>query len=539
MRNNLKHILTASLFSAMVLLYSSHVKAQSGDQQIEQAVKNGTYDPIAATLDSLVSLNYIQRLSFAATGTQQGNNFQPYEIPSYADDIYRKRIEKIQTPIPLAYNREVQEYIDLYAMKKRALTERVMGLANLYFPLYEQVFDQQGLPLEFKYLSIVESALNPTAVSRVGATGLWQFMLATGKLYKLKVNSYIDERRDPVKSTMAAAQYFKDMYSIYNDWLLVIAAYNCGAGNVNRAIARSGGKRTFWEISPYLPRETRGYVPAFIAVTYLMNYSSEHNLSAIPPVISYFEADTVMVDRKLLLRDVADAINVPVELLSYLNPVYKKGLIPDGDEPMTLRLPSNKINNYIASIDKIYQQQESTTLASLSTVLSQDEISGEENQLVKRQHKVRSGEHLQSIAKRYSCSVQELKRWNGLKSTKLKAGQKLSVFVNVPKKADNKLVAKPVPQKENATVLASVKADSATENQGQLIAADAPADKSVPAAAGTQNSKYIYHVVQPGDTLWKIAQRYDGMTVETIKQINRLRSNELKVGTKLKVSVAG
>ncbi|HRH64844.1 MAG TPA: LysM peptidoglycan-binding domain-containing protein, partial [Bacteroidia bacterium] len=251
------------------------------------------------------------------------------------------------------------------------------------------------------------------------------------------------------------------------------------------------------------------------------------------------EADTVMVDRKLLLRDVADAINVPVELLSYLNPVYKKGLIPDGDEPMTLRLPSNKINNYIASIDKIYQQQESTTLASLSTVLSQDEISGEENQLVKRQHKVRSGEHLQSIAKRYSCSVQELKRWNGLKSTKLKAGQKLSVFVNVPKKADNKLVAKPVPQKENATVLASVKADSATENQGQLIAADAPADKSVPAAAGTQNSKYIYHVVQPGDTLWKIAQRYDGMTVETIKQINRLRSNELKVGTKLKVSVAG
>ena len=229
MRNNLKHILTASLFSAMVLLYSSHVKAQSGDQQIEQAVKNGTYDPIAATLDSLVSLNYIQRLSFASTGTQQGNNFQPYEIPSYADDIYRKRIEKIQTPIPLAYNREVQEYIDLYAMKKRALTERVMGLANLYFPLYEQVFDQQGLPLEFKYLSIVESALNPTAVSRVGATGLWQFMLATGKLYKLKVNSYIDERRDPVKSTMAAAQYFKDMYSIYNDWLLVIAAYNCGA----------------------------------------------------------------------------------------------------------------------------------------------------------------------------------------------------------------------------------------------------------------------------------------------------------------------
>ena len=539
MRKYMKYILTALSIFIVMLLCSPPLSAQTDNPVLDQAVASGTYDPIAATLDSLVNLNYIQRLSFASSGTQQVNNFQPFEVPAYADDIYRKRIEKIQTPIPLAYNREVQEYIDMYAMRKRGLTERVMGLANLYFPLYEQIFDQQGLPLEFKYLSIVESALNPTAVSRVGATGLWQFMLATGKMYKLKVNSYIDERRDPVKSTMAAAQYFKDMYSIYNDWLLVIAAYNCGAGNVNRAIARSGGKKTFWEISPYLPRETRGYVPAFIAVTYLMNYSSEHNLSAVPPVISFFEADTVLVDRKMQLRDIADAINVPVELLTYLNPVYKKGVIPDADEPMALRLPTSKINTYIASIDNIYQQQESSALASISVSQLTDAANASDDQLVKKYHKVRSGEHLQSIANRYSCSVTELKRWNHLKSTRLKAGQKLTVFVMTPKKPEGKMVMKANTAKENSTIASAVKSDSSNKANNQNTVTASLEHSQNPTKQEDSNSKYIYHVVQPGDTLWKIAQRYEGMTVESIKQINQLHSNELKVGTKLKVTIGG
>ena len=540
MRNYMKHILATSLFASLMFVGSQQLAAQSPDAAIEQAIASGTYDPIAATLDSLVSLNYIQRLSFASSGTQQGNNFQPYEVPSYADDIYRKRIEKIQTPIPLAYNSQVQEYIDLYALRKRGLTERVMGLANLYFPLYEQIFDQQGLPLEFKYLSIVESALNPTAVSRVGATGLWQFMLATGKLYKLKVNSYVDERRDPVKSTMAAAQYFKDMYAIYNDWLLVIAAYNCGAGNVNRAIARSGGKRTFWEISPYLPKETRGYVPAFIAVTYLMNYSSEHNLTSIPPVISFFEADTVMVDRKMQLRDVADAINVPVELLAYLNPVYKKGVIPDSDEPMPLRLPTNKINTYIASIDNIYQQQDLVAQASTIAADAQDSNSEQGDQLTRKLHKVRSGEHLQTIANRYSCSVQELKRWNHLKSTKLRAGQKLTVYVNAPRKAEGKLVMKSSPEKVNTTAMNASVSDSSTETNHPVEASVNQSSQATTSSnVKVNDSKIIYHVVQPGDTLWKIAQRYGGMTVESIKQINRLESNDLKVGTRLKVTIGG
>lgn len=532
----LRHILAASLISAMVLSSSQTAVAQQEGGNIDVAAA-ASYDPIVATLDSLVSLNYIQRLNFASVASQQNNNFQPYEVPAYDDDIYRKRMEKIQTPIPMTFNSQVKEYIDLYALRKRALTERVMGLANLYFPLYEQVFDQQGLPLEFKYLSIVESALNPMAVSRVGATGLWQFMLATGKLYNLKVNSMIDERRDPVKSTMAAAQYFKDMYAIYNDWLLVVAAYNCGAGNVNRAIARSGGKKTFWEISPYLPKETRGYVPAFIAVTYLMNYSAEHNLTAIPPVISYFEADTVMVDQKLKLSDVADAINVPVELLSYLNPVYKRGVIPESDEPMVLRLPSSKINTYLANVDNIYRPDESNAYA----LLTSDDGSFNDpatyaDQLVKKLHRVRSGEHLQGIANRYSCTVQELKRWNKLKSTRLVAGQRLTVYVTAKKKSDPKLAVRPLPA---PTPVSSSKVSDTTAAVAdtQAVTASAQTASEPRNEKSSADQKFVYHVVQPGDTLWKIAQRYDGLSVDEIKQINQLRSNEIKVGTRLKVAV--
>ncbi len=519
----LTKIRNTSLLFAVMCLFLGYTKAQTAND-IPQAAVSLNYDPIAAMLDSLVNQNYIQRLSFASAGNQQNNNFQPYEVPTYADDVYRKRIQKIQTPIPLTFNSQVKEYIDLYAVKKRALTERVMGLSNLYFPLYEQTLDQQGLPLEFKYLSIVESALNATAVSRVGATGLWQFMLNTGKLYKLKVNSFIDERRDPAKSTLAACEYFKDMYDIYHDWLLVIAAYNCGAGNVNKAIARSGGKTTFWEISSYLPKETRGYVPAFIAVTYLMNYPSEHNLTAVPPVISYFEADTVMVDQKISLREIADATGLPLDLVSYLNPVYKKGIIPDGDESYALRLPSNKINTYITNLENIFKSTEPDVTAMITdedgSVIDPVTLA---SKTVKKYHTVKRGERLSSIANRYSCSSQDLKRWNKLRSTKLHSGQKLLVFV-------------PGKKTEPASMKAGVqKKDS--NSSSSVMKRERNSTTAVVSDAGVKNSKIVYHIVQPGDTLWNIAKRYGGLTVAELKAINRLNSNDLKPGTKLKVTV--
>jgi len=492
------------------------------------------YDPIAATLDSLVNLNYIQRLSFASGGTQQ-NSFQPYEIPSYSDEVYAKRISKIQSPMALVYNQQVREYIDMYALRKRGLTERVMGLAQLYFPLFEQTLDQNELPLEFKYLSIVESALNPVAKSRVGATGLWQFMLQTGKLYNLKVNSYIDERRDPVKSTQAACDYFKNMYAIYHDWLLVIASYNCGAGNVNKAIARSGGKTNFWEISKYLPKETRGYVPAFIAVTYLMNYSTEHNLSAVPPVISFYEADTVLVDQQVSLRDVAEVLDVPLDLLTYLNPLYKRGVIPEADELQVLRLPTNKINTYLANLDKLFTPDTAPDYTASTESPLTDYITRQ----VKKYHIVKRGEHLYSIADKYNCSINDIKRWNKFKGTRVYKGQRLLVYVAVKEKALHAEVAKKPVQtpedKTSDTALASAKT-TATSTAADTSTKISESGKS---ASDTASGKYVWHVVQKGDTLYSIAKRYEGVTVDEIKSMNNLNTNELKPGTKLRVKVSG
>jgi membrane-bound lytic murein transglycosylase D len=496
-------IVTSSLLVAMMFSFNNGTMAQNIGDQNASVVSN--YDPISATLDSLVNLTYIQRLQSNVT---PANTFKSYEVPTYSADIYKRRMEKIQTPIPLVYNNQVEEYIDLYGYRKRQLTERVMGLGGLYFPLYEQILDQEGLPLEFKYLSIVESALNPMATSRVGATGLWQFMLSTGKLYGLQVNSYIDERRDPEKSTRAACQYFKDMYAIYNDWLLVIAAYNCGAGNVNRAIKRSGGKTNFWEISKYLPKETRGYVPAFIAVTYLMNYTSEHNLIAVAPLMSFYDADTVMTNQKVSLKSIADVTGTPLDVITYLNPMYKKGIIPESEQPLPLRLPSKKINVYLSNLNSIYQPQDQTPALLASETISMD---NETSELVKKVHKVKKGEHLQSIANRYNCTVGDLKSWNKLKSTKLASGQKLTVYVLSRNKSDKVVENKPKPEAKTVAV------------------------KTVKSG----DSKTVWHTVQAGDSLWKIAQRYDGATVEQIRSLNNLQSDHLKVGSRIKVTVNG
>ena len=551
MEKLVKHLKSTSLLAAMIFLFCAPAKAQS-ERGILTPADSVAEDPIISMLDSLVNQNYIQRLNISSSGIPQ-NTFQPSEIPSYSDDVYRARIQKIQTPIPLTYNEQIKEYIDLYAVRKRALTERVMGLANLYFPLYEQILDQQELPLEFKYLSIVESALNPTAVSRAGATGLWQFMLNTGKLYKLKINSFIDERRDPYKSTSAACQYFKDMYSIYHDWLLVIAAYNCGAGNVNKAIARSGGKTSFWEISSYLPRETRGYVPAFIAVTYLMNYASEHNLTAVSPIISYFESDTVLVDHKISLREISNAINTPVDVLRYLNPIYKKGVIPPGNDSYVLRLPTNKINTYLANVENIYKpsiEQENAALRGDASLDDQNYVS----KTVKKYYTVKRGERLSYIADRYNCSTQDIRKWNKLKSTKLHSGQKLLVLITTRQKIEPKASLETA---DKITETAHHESDgSSTTNKEEISSTDSKttdqdsdsmlshekdkdSDLNSTASKTSSTAKLVYHIVQPGDTLWNIAKRYEGATVENLRAINRLSSNALKPGTRLKVFIGG
>lgn len=533
----MKSIRNCFICCMVVLAMGSQAKAQTKAEPCEPVAVN---DPIAAMLDSLVTINHVIRFSYLNDQQKSADQVIGFTVPTFKDEEYRARMSKIVTPIPLSYNPAVKTYIDLYAMRKRELTARVMGLANLYFPMFEEVLDREGLPLEFKYLSVVESALNPLAVSPVGATGLWQFMFNTGKLYDLKVTSYIDERKDPYKSTVAACKYFKDMYAIYGDWLLVIASYNCGPGNVNRAINRSGGKTNFWEICRYLPAETRGYVPAFIAVCYLMNYSREHNLFPVSPEFSYYDVDTVVVHKAASFSTISKAIDLPEDVLAYLNPIAKKRYIPDMEEPFSLRLPANKVYTFVSQENAIFKtdtaapppaiafSSDSKTKSVVDASLAPGEMVFKQ---VKKTHLVQRGETINEIADRYNCSIGEIKKMNNLKSSKLRSGQKLKVFALVKVKEGPKMTTN-----EMADNSEEVSSDTAA---GAKSTSDTVVQTSPKPVKTASSMKYIYHLVQKGDTLATIAKRYDGVTIQQLKLFNKIKSShELKPGTKIKVMLA-
>ena len=533
-------------FSLISLLTFSFCSAQV-DPVIPNVTLTQEYDPIVSMLDSLVTLNHVIRFNSLEANNYANQGPSDVVIPSFSDETYSNRIAKINSPIPLSYNKYVKQYIQIYAEKKRALTERVMGLSSFYFPLYEETLDREGIPLEFKYLSIVESALNPVAVSPVGATGLWQFMYNTGLVYNLKINSYTDERRDPIKATKAACQYFKDMYAIYKDWLLVIASYNCGPGNVNRAIMRSGGKTNFWEIMPYLPKETRGYVPAFIAVTYVMNYAKEHKLSPIYPAYSFFQVDTIAVTQPVNFSVLSRQLDLPIDVISYLNPIYKRPTIPAREGNSVLRLPVNKIAQFLSLESTIYAQSAPSAFpllpAKFRNVDNGLTADGGTNanyitKRLRKVHIVRRGETINAIADQYDISVSAIKKSNHLRSSNLKKGQRLSVLALVRVKKPGKR------QQQETIVKDSELALKDTDNTSGAAASDSSKElikKLNETASNSEKTKerFIYHVVAPGDTLWNIAKRYDGVTVEQIKDINNLHNTHIKVGTKLKLMIAG
>ncbi|MEO5572633.1 MAG: LysM peptidoglycan-binding domain-containing protein [Bacteroidia bacterium] len=543
------------VFTSIVMLSFPFVTvAQLNTQSSETTETLQCNDPIVEMLDSLVTINNVIRFnnSISASASSSSGDIST-GIPFFDDDIYRDRISKISTPIPLVFNEQVKNYINLYAFKRRELTSRVLGLSQLYFPLFEEILDKEGLPLEFKYLSVVESALNPVAKSRVGATGIWQFMFNTGKLYDLKANSYTDERRDPVKATYAACKYFRDMYDIYHDWLLVIAAYNCGAGNVNRAIVRSGGKTNFWEISRFLPKETRGYVPAFIAVCYVMNYSSEHNILPVAPAYSYFEVDTIMIHQRTTLSKIARNVDLPLDVVYFLNPIYKKGIIPETSEPQLVRLPANKISAFLLNGNDIYTSDPSEPapiLARLPVSKKNMEDDFDYNYTYKQVKKtliVRRGETLSELAGQYNCSSSDIKKLNKLKSSKLHTGQKLKIMAWIKVKnpvspTENIITA----NKAEASAADTVKDSSSASTLIEPIKNEVSAEISSTADDQSQQKnqatgpKYIFHLVQKGDTLWSIAKRYEGATVDQIMELNKISDNKsLRTGTKLKVLIAG
>ncbi|MBE9484595.1 MAG: LysM peptidoglycan-binding domain-containing protein [Bacteroidetes bacterium] len=512
--------------------------------------------PVVAMLDSLAQLKYYGDWGFITdVDSLNKYGFSANEIPLYPDSVLAARIDFLnrQTTIELTFNRQVKNYIYLYANKKRDLTSRILGLAQIYFPLFEEHLDRFDIPLEMKYLAVVESALIPTAGSRAGAKGLWQFMYGTGKVYGLRVTSLIDERYDPYQATIAACEHLSDLYDIYGDWSLVMAAYNSGAGNVNKAIRRSGGIKSYWAIWPFLPRETRGYVPAFIAVYYTMSYATEHNIYPVHPGILHHEIDTVMVHDVLSFDQVNEMLGVPMDQLELLNPLYKKDIIPYEDgEVFFLRLPKEYIGDFINNEQELYAYK-------TRKGTEKDKMVAEIKKAQERTiHIVRSGENLGLIAKRYHVYISQIKAWNNLRGSTIYPRQRLVIYPSArynPKAAPSRSTASTstsptgthtVRNGENLGLIAKKYNCSVSEiKTWNKLSKNTihPGQKLIVSKTATnikvdKNAEYIYHTVKSGDTLWDIAKMYDGVTVNQIKQLNNItNARRLKPGDKIRIAV--
>lgn len=472
-------------------------------------------------LDSLMQLWYV-RYSITPDSLKLSVAVENDKIiPEYPDSVYIERLSRIPTLIPLTYNNIVRNYIHVYTKKRRDQLEVMLGLADYYFPVFEEIFDYYGLPSELKYLAVIESALNPRAVSRVGATGMWQFMFGTARAYGLTINSLVDERRDPVKSTHAAAKYLRDLYDIYKDWTLVIAAYNCGPGNVNKAIRRSGRKKSYWDLYYFLPRETRGYVPAYIAATYAMNYYDEHNLA--PGSISLpLAADTIMINDNLHLKQVSEVLQVPLDLLRDMNPQYKKDIIPGKSRSFAIKIPVNHTLDFISLQDSIFAYKDSIYFNPANTIINPTRsryVPQAPTGRTKLYYTVKSGDTPGHISEWYHVGLSDLRYWNRIRNM-IRAGQKLVVYVP-PSKAVKY-------RKINSMTFA--------EKQRSI-------GKSVPVQAKVQSDNpipddqdYEYYKVRYGDNIWEIARKFPGVTQTDILQLNKLSSSDkIHPGQRLKI----
>ncbi len=441
--------------------------------------------------DSLLSL-YYQQMESSSDDFFEDNMDSLVLSSDTPDSVYVARLKKMNSFISLPYNDIVRNYLIAYTQKHNAKMQTVLGLAEYYMPMFEDILNQYNLPLELKAMAVIESALNPVAVSRVKAKGMWQFMYATARRYGLEMTSYVDERFDPVKSAHAAARYMRDSYLIYGDWALAIASYNCGPGNVNKAIRRSGGGKDFWEIYRYLPRETRGYVPSFIAALYMMTYYNEHHLRPVPANLSA-NMDTLHISRMLHFDQVVHFTGIPKEQLKYYNPQYVHEIIPgQAEHPYILRMPYNYVTRFVENEDQVYKYKDSVYFSPAAVKQIKEGAAPGGQQIV---HKVKSGETLSHIAVKYHVKVADLQRWNGVKDN-LKIGQRIVIYTN-----------------------------------------GSGPSKSVSTGGNTTTSGgYVYYTVRKGDSLSVIAEKFSGVTVKSIMNLNGLSgSSKIYPGMKLKV----
>jgi membrane-bound lytic murein transglycosylase D len=582
---NIKHLILPFFLFVSFSLFSQEVTEKSGTPKpeikltyLDSIKKTFVKDDLAACVDSL----WLKELTNLDIFNNLSDDIQNINIDEKVDyelstELLKARLQEMddKSPFHIEYNQGLENIIKSFLKNRKRSFERLMAVSEYYFPLFEEAFDKQNVPLEIKYLAVVESALNPKAVSRVGATGLWQFMYQTGKQYGLKIDSYVDERSDPLKASEAAAQYMKNMYTIFGDWDLVLASYNSGPGNVAKAIRRSGGQQNYWNIRKNLPKETQGYVPAFLATMYIYEYHKEHGIKPEKAPIKHFATDTVMIKRQMSFKQISELIDIPVAQLQILNPSYKLNVVPSyKDQTHYLRLPQDKMAVFTSNESKIYAYVDRETnlrekpFQIVRPIVSQDSVNTFQRlaQAKVRYYRVKRNDNLSTIAQKYDVAVEDLKKWNNIKGNKVTYGKNLKIngietdqnsLAVAKAELDKKGVQKDSAAVASASFYVVQKGDnlSAIAKKFNITVADIQdwnklTNSNVQLGASLQvvknpttkeevavvtERKDIQYSVQKGDNLGSIAKKF-GATIDELKQWNNLKSNAIAIGNSLIVA---